>query len=269
MGDGRGASGDSGSIYFHARRKKNSLTPTPPLPCLVVRRKKKMPKQKKSKSTDRASPYGNIIQVGVAWLGVFFFLELVVAVVVFCRWRRPPVRRCHLNDCYQRSERMGSAGWPKRPGIKPLGNAAAGVCHGLLREKKYNSAPRWKMSLACLCPHPSYFCSSLPPLHHPPQARPKNFGIGQAVQHPRDLTRFVKWPKYVRIQRQRRVLNKRLRVPPSINQVCVACLSTLVGEGLSNLETGEEGRLFFFFFFFFFFFWLLTVLFFFSQLCHG
>jgi len=50
------------------------------------------------------------------------------------------------------------------------------------------------------------------------QARPKNFGIGQAVQHPRDLTRFVKWPKYVRIQRQRRVLNKRLRVPPSINQ---------------------------------------------------
>lgn len=28
----------------------------------------------------------------------------------------------------------------------------------------------------------------------------------------RDMHRFVKWPKYVRIQRQRRVLNQRLKV---------------------------------------------------------
>merc|ERR1712157_657870 len=34
----------------------------------------------------------------------------------------------------------------------------------------------------------------------------------------RDLSRFVKWPKYVRIQRQRAVLYQRLKVPPSINQ---------------------------------------------------
>jgi len=33
-----------------------------------------------------------------------------------------------------------------------------------------------------------------------------------------DLTRFVKWPKYVRLQRQRRILYKRLRIPPAINQ---------------------------------------------------
>lgn len=50
------------------------------------------------------------------------------------------------------------------------------------------------------------------------QARPKNFSIGNDKIHKMDLTRFVKWPKYVRLQRQRRILYKRLRVPPAINQ---------------------------------------------------
>lgn len=49
-------------------------------------------------------------------------------------------------------------------------------------------------------------------------ARPRNFGLGQHVQPKKDLTRFVKWPKYIRLQRQRRVLMKRLKVPPTINQ---------------------------------------------------
>ena len=34
----------------------------------------------------------------------------------------------------------------------------------------------------------------------------------------RDLTRFVKWPRYIRLQRQRAILYKRLKVPPAINQ---------------------------------------------------
>ena len=34
----------------------------------------------------------------------------------------------------------------------------------------------------------------------------------------RDMTHFVKWPKYVRLQRQRRVLLQRLKVPPQVNQ---------------------------------------------------
>jgi len=50
------------------------------------------------------------------------------------------------------------------------------------------------------------------------QAKPKNFTIGNDKIHKLDLTRFVKWPKYVRLQRQRRILYKRLRVPPAINQ---------------------------------------------------
>jgi large subunit ribosomal protein L7Ae len=47
---------------------------------------------------------------------------------------------------------------------------------------------------------------------------PKKFGIGQSVPPTRDLSRFVRWPRYVRIQRQRAILKKRLKVPPAINQ---------------------------------------------------
>src|SRR5690554_6481222 len=47
---------------------------------------------------------------------------------------------------------------------------------------------------------------------------PKNFGIGQDIQPVKDLSRYVKWPEYVRLQRQRRILNQRLKVPPALNQ---------------------------------------------------
>ncbi|CAH7690893.1 50S ribosomal protein L30e-like protein [Phakopsora pachyrhizi] len=50
------------------------------------------------------------------------------------------------------------------------------------------------------------------------ERRPKNFGIGQDIQPTRDLTRFVKWPEYVRLQRQKVILNQRLKVPPAIAQ---------------------------------------------------
>lgn len=48
--------------------------------------------------------------------------------------------------------------------------------------------------------------------------RPRNFGIGQDIQPKRDLSRFVRWPKYVRLQRQRAVLYQRIKVPPPIHQ---------------------------------------------------
>lgn len=50
------------------------------------------------------------------------------------------------------------------------------------------------------------------------ERRPRNFSIGNDIQPKRDLTRYVKWPVYVRIQRQRAILKKRLKVPPAINQ---------------------------------------------------
>jgi len=50
------------------------------------------------------------------------------------------------------------------------------------------------------------------------EKRPRNFAIGQDLHPGRDVTRFVKWPKYIRLQRQRRILYDRLKTPPSINQ---------------------------------------------------
>jgi large subunit ribosomal protein L7Ae len=50
------------------------------------------------------------------------------------------------------------------------------------------------------------------------EKRPKIFGIGGDIHPGRDVTRFVKWPKYIRLQRQRRILYSRLKTPPSIHQ---------------------------------------------------
>jgi len=46
----------------------------------------------------------------------------------------------------------------------------------------------------------------------------RDFRIGRDLQPKRDLSRFVKWPLYVRLQRQRAILKKRLKVPPAIHQ---------------------------------------------------
>ena len=69
------------------------------------------------------------------------------------------------------------------------------------------------------------------------QSDPKNFGIathtrlffspcslltylflGQDIRPTTDLTRFVKWPEYVRLQCQKFNLYQRLEVPPAIAQ---------------------------------------------------
>eukprot|EP00418_Pyrodinium_bahamense_P016367 CAMPEP_0179123176 /NCGR_PEP_ID=MMETSP0796-20121207/58165_1 /TAXON_ID=73915 /ORGANISM="Pyrodinium bahamense, Strain pbaha01" /LENGTH=302 /DNA_ID=CAMNT_0020821819 /DNA_START=85 /DNA_END=990 /DNA_ORIENTATION=+ len=47
---------------------------------------------------------------------------------------------------------------------------------------------------------------------------PKNFRLGGDIQPKRDLTRFVKWPKYIRLQRMKRIMLMRLKMPPAINQ---------------------------------------------------
>lgn len=50
------------------------------------------------------------------------------------------------------------------------------------------------------------------------EKRTRSFGIGGDLAPKKDMHRFVKWPKYVRIQRQRRVLTQRLKVPPALNR---------------------------------------------------
>ncbi|XP_062090793.1 large ribosomal subunit protein eL8y-like isoform X1 [Humulus lupulus] len=50
------------------------------------------------------------------------------------------------------------------------------------------------------------------------EKRPKQFGIGGALPPKRDLHRYVKWPKAVQLQRKKRILKQRLKVPPQLNQ---------------------------------------------------
>jgi len=50
------------------------------------------------------------------------------------------------------------------------------------------------------------------------EKRPRNFGIGNDIQPKRDLSRFVKWPEYIQLQRQKAILKMRLKVPPPIHQ---------------------------------------------------
>ncbi|EGW09294.1 60S ribosomal protein L7a [Cricetulus griseus] len=38
------------------------------------------------------------------------------------------------------------------------------------------------------------------------EKRPKNFGIEQDIQPKRDLIYFIKWPRYIMLQRQRAIL---------------------------------------------------------------
>jgi large subunit ribosomal protein L7Ae len=48
--------------------------------------------------------------------------------------------------------------------------------------------------------------------------KPKSYAIGRDIQPKRDLSRYVRWPRYVRLQRQKRILLQRLKVPPTLNQ---------------------------------------------------
>ena len=49
------------------------------------------------------------------------------------------------------------------------------------------------------------------------QARPKQYRVGMDVLPKSDMSRFVKWPRYIRLQRQKKVLQERLKVPPALN----------------------------------------------------
>lgn len=78
----------------------------------------------------------------------------------------------------------------------------------------------------------------------------RNFGIGGDIQPPRDLTRFVRWPKYIRLQRQRQVLMKRLKVPPAVNQFKTALskgdaqvLFTLLDKYKPETKSAKNARL--------------------------
>ncbi|KAK0546438.1 60S ribosomal protein L8 [Tilletia horrida] len=89
------------------------------------------------------------------------------------------------------------------------------------KAKKPASAPYSKKSASSKTKNPLF------------EKRSRSFGIGGDIQPNRDLTRFVKWPQYVRLQRQRVILNQRLKVPPAIAQFS----NTLDKNTATNLFT--------------------------------
>jgi len=44
------------------------------------------------------------------------------------------------------------------------------------------------------------------------EKKPRNYSVGNDIQPKRDLTRYVRWPKYINLQRKKRVLLQRLKV---------------------------------------------------------
>jgi len=46
----------------------------------------------------------------------------------------------------------------------------------------------------------------------------KTAPIGREQPRKRDLTRYIKWPRYIRVQKQKKILMMRLKVPPTIFQ---------------------------------------------------
>merc|ERR1712232_1003868 len=62
------------------------------------------------------------------------------------------------------------------------------------------------------------------------QSTARNYAIGNDVQYKGDLTRYVRWPRYIKLQRQRRVLLTRLKVPPMINQFTVTLEKNLATQ---------------------------------------
>lgn len=79
------------------------------------------------------------------------------------------------------------------------------------------------------------------------EKRPRVFSIGGSLRPKSDLTRFVRWPRYVKIQRQKRILLQRLKVPPAINQFSKALdknHATTLFKLLNKYrpETDEERR---------------------------
>jgi large subunit ribosomal protein L7Ae len=49
-------------------------------------------------------------------------------------------------------------------------------------------------------------------------SQPKDFGVGRDTPFKRDISRFMRWPQFVTLQRKKRVIERRMKVPPTLNQ---------------------------------------------------
>jgi large subunit ribosomal protein L7Ae len=82
------------------------------------------------------------------------------------------------------------------------------------------------------------------------EKRPKNFSIGQDIQPKRDLTRFIKWPYYIRLQLQRAILSisgSKYLLPltssprPWTGKQLLSCLSLPTSTGQRQSKRRSKG----------------------------
>ncbi|KAF9368460.1 60S ribosomal protein L8B, partial [Mortierella sp. AD011] len=114
----------------------------------------------------------------------------------------------HISDTLLLSQIHGvaiSAGF-RLDSMEYQGRSSANQLSAPIKKSKVAAAPNTKK------------VASKAPINPLIEKTPKNFGVGQDVQPIKDLSRYVKWPEYVRLQRQRKILNQRLKVPPTLNQ---------------------------------------------------
>jgi len=76
---------------------------------------------------------------------------------------------------------------------------------------------------------------------------PRNFRLGADIQPKRDVARFTRWPKYIQLQRMKRILLQRLKVPPALNQFNMTIDKNQAGQLFRLLkkyhpETREEKK---------------------------
>jgi len=91
---------------------------------------------------------------------------------------------------------------------------------------KKAAAPKKKIAAAPLAAPASQKVKKSPIF----EKRPRNYRIGGDIQPKSNLTRFVKWPQYIRLQRQKRILMQRVKVPPSIAQFTHTAEKTQYGQ---------------------------------------
>ncbi|GKT94119.1 60S ribosomal protein L8-B [Colletotrichum tofieldiae] len=75
------------------------------------------------------------------------------------------------------------------------------------------------------------------------ERKPRNFGIGQDIQPRRNLARMVKWPEYVRLQRQKKILNMRLKFQHVLDRNTAAQAFKLLNKYRPETKAEKKERL--------------------------
>ena len=78
--------------------------------------------------------------------------------------------------------------------------------------------------------------------------RKKVIPSGGRFSFKKDLVRFIKWPKYIRIQRQRRIFCQKLKIPPAVYQFSKTLDKNMTNQlfhllsGYKLNETKKDGK---------------------------